>query len=706
MDLTQIQNYFRTVVQSQVGIPIMLLCLLGMMTLPVPVFLLDVFFTFNIAFAIIILLVAVYAMRPLDFAVFPTILLIATLLRLALNVASTRIVLLNGHEGGDAAGKVIEAFGAVLIGGDYVVGAIVFMILMIINFVVITKGAGRISEVSARFTLDAMPGKQMAIDADLNAGLIDQADAKTRREDVASEADFYGSMDGASKFVRGDAVAGIMILIINVIGGLLIGMFQHDLSFAIAAERYVLLTIGDGLVAQIPSLMLSVAAAIMVTRVNSTQNLSTQISSQMFGTPKALAVSATLMVIMGLIPGMPHVAFLGLAAMCAGGAYIVHRNIQKEAAAEAAATQVANQMPMTPDPDVIDQKELNWQDVAPVDLLGLEVGYRLIPLVDKTQGGQLLGRIKGIRKKLSQDLGFLMPSVHIRDNLDLTPNSYRIILKGVAVGEAEVHPEREMAINPGQVYGPINGIKGRDPAFGLEAVWINSSQREEAQTLGYTVVDASTVIATQLNQIMHDFAHELIGHDDVHKMLDMLAQTAPKLSEQLVPESVTLSILLKVLQNLLTEQVPVRDFRSISQALVEAAHTTRDPVQLTSAVRVALSRSIVQAITGPSEHLAVITLEPQLEQLLLKSVQQAAQQGGETDQLILEPAMAEKLQQSLSEVAQQQEMAGNPAVLVTAAPVRPVMARFVRYGIQNVHVLSYQEIPDNKQITIVATIGQ
>ena len=706
MDLTQIQNYFRTVVQSQVGIPIMLLCLLGMMTLPVPVFLLDVFFTFNIAFAIIILLVAVYAMRPLDFAVFPTILLIATLLRLALNVASTRIVLLHGHEGGDAAGKVIEAFGAVLIGGDYVVGAIVFMILMIINFVVITKGAGRISEVSARFTLDAMPGKQMAIDADLNAGLIDQADAKARREDVASEADFYGSMDGASKFVRGDAVAGIMILIINVIGGLLIGMFQHDLSFAIAAERYVLLTIGDGLVAQIPSLMLSVAAAIMVTRVNSTQNLSTQISSQMFGTPKALAVSATLMVIMGLIPGMPHVAFLGLAAMCAGGAYIVHRNIQKEAAAEAAATQVANQMPMTPDPDVIDQKELNWQDVAPVDLLGLEVGYRLIPLVDKTQGGQLLGRIKGIRKKLSQDLGFLMPSVHIRDNLDLTPNSYRIILKGVAVGEAEVHPEREMAINPGQVYGPINGIKGRDPAFGLEAVWINSSQREEAQTLGYTVVDASTVIATQLNQIMHDFAHELIGHDDVHKMLDMLAQTAPKLSEPLVPESVTLSILLKVLQNLLTEQVPVRDFRSISQALVEAAHTTRDPVQLTSAVRVALSRSIVQAITGPSEHLAVITLEPQLEQLLLKSVQQAAQQGGETDQLILEPAMAEKLQQSLSEVAQQQEMAGNPAVLVTAAPVRPVMARFVRYGIQNVHVLSYQEIPDNKQITIVATIGQ
>lgn len=706
MDRARIQNYFKVVMQSQIGVPILLLSLLGMMTLPMPVFLLDVFFTFNIAFSIIILLVAVYATRPLDFAVFPTILLVATLLRLALNVASTRIVLLNGHEGGAAAGKVIEAFGAVLIGGNFVVGAIVFMILMIINFVVITKGAGRISEVSARFTLDAMPGKQMAIDADLNAGLIDQAEAKSRREEIAAEADFYGSMDGASKFVRGDAVAGILVLVINVVGGLLIGMFQHDLNFALAAERYILLTIGDGLVAQIPSLMLSVAAAIMVTRVNSEQNLSTQISNQMFGTPKALAVAATLMIIMGLIPGMPHLAFLGLAALAGGGAFLIYRMQQKQLEQEMASAQVASHLPITPDPDEVDQKELNWQDVAPVDLLGLEVGYRLIPLVDKSQGGQLLGRIKGIRKKLSQDLGFLMPSVHIRDNLDLTPNSYRIILKGVAIGEAEVHPEREMAINPGQVYGPINGIKGRDPAFGLEAVWINSNQREEAQTLGYTVVDASTVIATQLNQIMHDYAHELIGHDDVHKMLDILGQTAPKLSEQLVPDSVSLSVLLKVLQNLLVEQVPVKDFRSIAQSLVEAAHTTRDPVQLTTAVRVALSRSIVQAITGPSEHLAVITLEPQLEQLLLKSVQQAAQQGGESDQLILEPAMAEKLQQSLSEVAQQQEMEGNPAVLVTAAPVRPVMARFVRYGIQNVHVLSYQEIPDNKQITIVATIGQ
>ncbi|ODC04144.1 flagellar biosynthesis protein FlhA [Terasakiispira papahanaumokuakeensis] len=706
MDRTQLASSFRSIKQAQVGIPLLLLILLGMMTLPMPVFLLDVLFTFNIALSIIILLVAIYALKPLDFAVFPTILLVATLLRLALNVASTRIVLLNGHEGGDAAGKVIEAFGSVLIGGNYVVGLIVFLILMIINFVVITKGAGRISEVSARFTLDAMPGKQMAIDADLNAGLIDQEQARARREEIASEADFYGSMDGASKFVRGDAMAGIMILVINIIGGLLVGMLQHDLSFQIAMQRYVLLTIGDGLVAQIPSLILSVAAAIIVTRVNSSETISGQVTRQMFGTPRALVVAATIMAVMGLVPGMPHVAFLGLATIAAGIAWLLFRHQQKLEAERVAAEQAAAMPPEKPDAEVIDQKELGWQDVAPVDLLGLEVGYRLIPLVDRAQGGQLLGRIKGIRKKLSQDLGFLMPSVHIRDNLDLSPNAYRIVLKGVTIGEAEVHPEREMAINPGQVYGPINGIKGRDPAFGLEAVWITPAQREEAQTLGYTVVDASTVIATQLNQVLQDYAYELMGHDDVQKMVDILSESSPKLAEQLIPDSVTLSILLKVLQSLLVEHVPVRDMRSIAQAIVDAAHTTRDPVQLTSAVRVALSRSIVQAITGPSDHLPVITLAPELEQMLLKSVQQAAQQGGESDQLVLEPAMAERLQHSLAEAAQQQEMQGNAAVLVVAGPVRPVMARFVRYGIQNVHVLSYQEIPDNKQITIVATVGQ
>lgn len=709
MDRTQISSTLGRVFDGNLGIPLMLLVLLGMMTLPMPVFLLDIFFTFNIALSIIVLLVAVYALRPLDFAVFPTMLLVATLFRLALNVASTRVVLLYGHEGGDAAGKVIEAFGAVLIGGNYVVGLVVFLILMIINFVVITKGAGRISEVSARFTLDAMPGKQMAIDADLNAGLIDQDQARTRREEVAAEADFYGSMDGASKFVRGDAVAGILILFINVLGGLGIGMLQHDLEFADALEKYVLLTIGDGLVAQIPSLLLSVAAAIMVTRVNSSEGISRQVASQMFATPRALGISAAIMAVMGSIPGMPHVAFLGLAALTGGGAYWIWKQKQEaEVAEQKALEQQASMPPPPPDPESINQKELGWHDVPPVDLLGLEVGYRLIPLVDRAQGGQLLGRIKGIRKKLSQDLGFLMPSVHIRDNLDLAPNAYRIMLKGVSVADAEVHPDREMAINPGQVFGQLEGIRGRDPAFGLEAVWILPTQREEAQTLGYTVVDTSTVIATQLNQIMQDYAHELIGHDEVQKILDILAQHAPKLAEQLVPESISLSVLLKVLQNLLVEHVPVRDMRSVAQALIDAAHMTKDPTQLTAAVRIALSRSIVQNICGISDQLPVITLAPQLEQVLLKSVQQAAQNGRQAnnDQLMLEPAMAENLQQSLAEVAQEQEMMGNPAVLAVAAPIRPVMARFVRYGIQNVHVLSYQEIPDNKQITIVATVGQ
>ncbi|WP_086480809.1 flagellar biosynthesis protein FlhA [Oceanospirillum sanctuarii] len=704
MERTQIIDRLKSLPLTGLGIPVLILVLLGMMTLPVPVLLLDMLFTFNIALSIIILLVAVYSLRPLDFAVFPTILLVATLLRLALNVASTRIVLLNGHEGGDAAGKVIEAFGAVLIGGNYVVGLVVFLILMIINFVVITKGAGRISEVSARFTLDAMPGKQMAIDADLNAGLINQEEAKQRRADVANEADFYGAMDGASKFVRGDAVAGILILVINVIGGLGIGIMQHDLEFADALEKYVLLTIGDGLVAQIPSLLLSVAAAIMVTRVNSDQSIGQQVGGQMFATPQALTITAVILALMGIIPGMPHLAFLGLAAVAGLGAYAIKYYTEKKAAQEIAQKQKAPDMPL-PDESAVNQKELGWSDVPMIDLLGLEVGYRLIPLVDKNQGGQLLGRIKGIRKKLSQELGFLVPSVHIRDNLELSPTIYRILLKGVVVAEAEVYPDREMAINPGQVFGEISGIEGKDPAFGLDAVWVEAQDRDEAQALGYTVVDSSTVIATQLNQIMQNYAHELIGHDDIQHLMDALSSHSPKLAEQLVPDCVSLNQLLKIIQSLLQESVSIRDFRTIAQSLIETAQSTRDIGQMTSAVRVALSRSIVQSICGPGTDLPVITLEPQLEQILLQSVQQAAQSNVE-DNLILEPAMAERLQQSLAEVSQQQEMMGNPAVLVVAAPIRQVLARFVRYSAQSVHVLSYQEIPDNKQITIVATVGQ
>nr|WP_207758394.1 flagellar biosynthesis protein FlhA [Aliamphritea spongicola] len=678
------------------GVPFLLLVILAMVTLPMPPFLLDVLFTFNIALSIVVLLVCVYAMRPLDFAVFPTILLVATLMRLGLNVASTRVVLLYGHEGGDAAGKVIEAFGEVVIGGNYVVGLVVFLILVIINFVVVTKGAGRISEVSARFTLDAMPGKQMAIDADLNAGIIDQEQAKKRREDVTQEADFYGSMDGASKFVRGDAVAGILILVINILGGLGIGMVQHDLSFDLAARYYSLLTIGDGLVAQIPSLLLSTAAAIMVTRVNASHDMGKQVLGQLFGSHKALAVAAGILFIMGIIPGMPHFAFLSLAFLGGAGAYFIHKkNLEAQEREKAAESEA----PPPPEPDA-DVKELDWDDVMPVDMIGLEVGYRLIPMVDKLQGGQLLNRIKGVRKKLSQDLGFLVPSVHIRDNLDLMPGAYRITLMGVIVGESEVYPERELAINPGQVFGNLQGITVKDPAFGLDAVWVEQSQKEQAQTLGYTVVDAGTVVATHLNQLLQAHSHELMGHDEVQQLLDILAKSSPKLVEDLVPGKLSVSIILKVLQNLLMEQVPIKDFRTITEALAEAVPRSADPMTLTAAVRVALNRLIVQNINGSEPELPVITLDPQLEQLLLGSMQQGNNEG-----LVIEPGMAEQLQTSLTEVAQQQEIAGRPAVLLVAAPVRPLLAKFVRYGEQQISVLSYQEIPENKRVTIIATVG-
>ncbi|WP_290704503.1 flagellar biosynthesis protein FlhA [Amphritea sp.] len=697
MNRTAVYNNVRDMGKGNLGIPFLLLLVLGMVTLPMPPFLLDTLFTFNIALSIVVLLVCVYSMRPLDFAVFPTILLITTLMRLALNVASTRIVLLHGHEGGDAAGKVIEAFGEVVIGGNYVVGLVVFLILVIINFVVVTKGAGRISEVSARFTLDAMPGKQMAIDADLNAGLISQEDAKLRRQEVTQEADFYGSMDGASKFVRGDAVAGILILVINILGGLGIGMLQHDLSFDLAARYYSLLTIGDGLVAQIPSLLLSTAAAIMVTRVNSSQDMGKQVISQLFGSPKALAVAAAILFIMGSLPGMPHVAFLSLAIVAGFGAYFIQ---QRNVEAEAKAAEEAPQQPKQSEADQ-DVKELDWDDVMPVDMIGLEVGYRLIPMVDKLQGGQLLSRIKGVRKKLSQDLGFLVPSVHIRDNLDLMPGAYRITLMGVSVGESEVYPDRELAINPGQVFGSLKGIEVKDPAFGLDAVWIEQSQKEQAQTLGYTVVDAGTVVATHLNQILQAHSHELMGHDEVQKLLDMLAKTSPKLVEELIPGRLSVSTLLKVLQNLLMEQVPVRDFRTITEALAEAVARTQDPQGLTAAVRISLSRMIVQNIVGSDDDLPVITLDPQLEQLLLGSVQQ----GESGDGLVIEPTMAERLQSSLAGVAQQQEIAGRASILLVAAPIRPLLAKFVRYGENQISVLSYQEIPENKRVTIIATVG-
>jgi flagellar biosynthesis protein FlhA len=642
----------------------------------------------------VVLLVTVYTRRPLDFAAFPTVLLIATLLRLALNVASTRVVLLYGHEGGDAAGNVIEAFGNVVIGGNYAVGLVVFLILMIINFMVVTKGAGRISEVSARFTLDALPGKQMAIDADLNAGLIDQEQARTRRFEVTKEADFYGSMDGASKFVKGDAIAGILILFINIIGGLSIGMAQFGLGFGEAIEIYTLLTIGDGLVAQIPSLLLSIAAAMMVTRQNTDEDMGQQLVFQMFDNPKALMITAAILGVMGIVPGMPHFAFLTLAIAAGAGAYLIDKK-QKQKAKEPKLPAA-----MEPGGEAPAQKELSWDDVQPVDTIGLEVGYRLIPLVDKDQGGELLERVKGVRKKLSQDFGFLIPAVHIRDNLELTPNSYRITLMGVAVGEAEIKPDMELAINPGQVYGMIDGEPTIDPAFGLEAVWIREEQREHAQALGYTVVDSSTVLATHLSQLLTNNASQLLGHEEVQNLLEMLSRSAPKLVEGFVPDQLQLGVVVKVLQNLLNEAIPIRDVRTIVQTLAEYSGKSQEPDILTAAVRISLKRLIVQEINGIEPELPVITLIPELEQILHQTMQAS---GGESAGI--EPGLAERLQTSLSQATQEQELKGEPAVLLTSGVLRSTLAKFVKNTIPSLRVLSYQEIPDEKQIRIVQAVG-
>ncbi|MEZ8746621.1 flagellar biosynthesis protein FlhA [Vibrio sp. 10N.261.49.A5] len=678
-----------------IGAPVMVLATLAMVVLPIPAFLLDMFFTFNIALSMVVLLVSVYTRRPLDFAAFPTVLLIATLLRLALNVASTRVVLLHGHEGGDAAGNVIEAFGNVVIGGNYAVGLVVFLILMIINFMVVTKGAGRISEVSARFTLDALPGKQMAIDADLNAGLIDQDQARTRRFEVTKEADFYGSMDGASKFVKGDAIAGILILFINIIGGLSIGMAQFDLGFGEAIEIYTLLTIGDGLVAQIPSLLLSIAAAMMVTRQNTDEDMGEQLVFQMFDNPKALMITAAILGIMGIVPGMPHFSFLSLAVVAGAGAYFIDKkNKAKVEEKNLPATANANgDKPAS-------QKELSWDDVQPVDIIGLEVGYRLIPLVDRDQGGELLERVKGVRKKLSQDFGFLIPAVHIRDNLELTPNSYRITLMGVAVGEAEIKPDMELAINPGQVYGMIDGEPTIDPAFGLEAVWIREEQREHAQALGYTVVDSSTVLATHLSQQLTNNASQLIGHEEVQNLLEMLSRSTPKLVEGFVPDQLQLGVVVKVLQNLLNEAIPIRDIRTIVQTLSEYSSKSQEPDILTAAVRISLKRLIVQEINGIETELPVITLIPELEQILHQTMQAS---GGESAGI--EPGLAERLQTSLSNATQEQELKGEPAVLLTSGVLRSTLAKFVKNTIPSLRVLSYQEIPDEKQIRIVQAVG-
>ena len=687
-------NTLRQIGKAGMVTPLLLMALLTMLVIPLPPLALDVLFTFNIALSLVVILVAVYTPRPLEFAVFPTVLLVATLLRLALNVASTRVILLNGHTGTEAAGNVIQAFGDFVVGGNYAVGLVVFLILVIINFVVVTKGAGRVSEVSARFTLDAMPGKQMAIDADLNSGLISQDEARRRRDEVAQEADFYGSMDGASKFVRGDAIAGILILVINVIGGLVIGTMQHAMALEDAATNYVLLTIGDGLVAQIPSLLLSSATAIIVTRVSASQDMGRQVFQQMFETPKAMYVAAGVVGSLGLVPGMPNMVFVSLAGLMASSAYL---SAQRRAAEEADLEPVVTSGP----PSNPELRDLSWEDVPPVDLVGLEVGYRLIPLVDRSQGGQLMGRIKGVRRKLSQELGFLIQPVHIRDDLDLGPNHYRVTLTGVTVGEGEVFPDQELAINPGRVFGEIQGTPTKDPTFGLDAVWIDPALREQAQGLGYTVVDAGTVVATHLSQVLKEQAQKLLGHEEVQHMLDALARQSPKLVENLVPKTIGLGVVLRVMQNLLEEQVSIRDMRTIAETLAEHGAKSQDPGVLTAAVRVSLSPAIVQSVAGTASELPLIALDPSLEQILQKSAQAAGGSGPG-----IEPGLAERLQKSIAEAAQRQEMAGEPTVVVVSPDIRVWVSRWLRSAVRGLHVLAYTEIPDTRRIRVVATVGR
>jgi len=638
----------------------------------------------------VVIMIAIGTRKPLEFSSFPSVLLFATMLRLALNVASTRVVLVHGHEGADAAGKVIAAFGEFVIAGNYVVGFIIFVILMIVNFFVVTKGAGRVSEVNARFTLDAMPGKQMSIDADLNAGVIDQETAKKRREELSQEADFFGSMDGASKFVSGDAVAGLLILVINIIGGLLIGVMQHNMPIGEAGRIYTLLTIGDGLVSQIPGLFLSLATAIIVTRVNTSENTTEQASSQL-ANPSALFISASFLAILGVIPGMPHLVFLTLAAATAGlGLMVLKRNAEPTPQEVAQAAALAPEAP----------KELDWDDVDQVDLIGLEIGYGLIPLVNPDTGGQLMARVKGVRKKLSAELGFLIQPVRIRDALNIDPDSYHIVLKGVVRGRGEVKVGREMAINPGQVYGPLEGTPCKEPAFGLDAVWIDPSQRDHARTLGYTVVDAATAVATHLNKVLRDNCADLLSHDEVQQLLDKLAARSPKLVEDLVPGKLALGVITRTLQNVLSENVPIRDMRSIVEALSESAARTQDPELLTTLIRPKLGRMICQSLLDNNNSLSVITLDPGLEQLLHNVIQQS--QPGQP--MVLEPGLAERLFAALRQGARSVEEQGHPAVLVVSPSIRPWLSKAARFRVTDLTILSYSEIPEDQMVKVIHTV--
>lgn len=672
--------------------PLFIVLILAMMVLPLPAVILDILFSFNIALALVVLLTSFYTVKPLDFMVFPTILLVSTMLRLSLNVASTRVVLTNGHTGPAAAGKVIEAFGHFLIGGNYTVGIVVFVILTIINFMVVTKGAGRIAEVSARFALDAMPGKQMAIDADLNAGLIGEQEARARRTEVAQEAEFYGAMDGASKYVRGDAIAGVMVILINIVGGLVVGMIQHNLDFAKAGKLYTLLAIGDGLVAQIPALVISTAAGMVVSRVANDKNIGDQLTSQLFAQPQVLVITAIILGGLGIIPGMPHFAFLFFAIALGLGGYFLKQRAQSAQTVDTAQEEVVP----------VENEEATWQDILPVDVLGLEVGYQLIPLVDKAQGGELLKRIKGIRKKFAQEVGFLPPPVHIRDNLALKPIGYAISLKGVEMGRGEIFPGQFLAINPGMVNGVLEGNATADPAFGLPAVWIDQTRRDIAQSMGYTVVDAGTVIATHLNHLMTSHASDILGRSEVQQLLDYLAKEVPKLVEDVVPKLLPLASFQKILQNLLSEGVHIRDMRTIVETLSEHIAHTQDTNELTGLVRIALGRAIVQQLFSGEHTLSVIGLDAQLEQLLMQALSSHTHPASG---FALEPGLADTIIEQTELACRHQEQLGLVPVLVVPAALRLLLARFLKRSFAQLRVLSHLEIPESKNIKVTSLVG-
>lgn len=681
-----------------VGIPLVLLMVLAMVILPLPPLLLDALFTFNIVLAILVLLVSTTAKRPLDFSIFPTILLVATLLRLTLNVASTRVVLLEGHNGGDSAGKVIQAFGEVVIGGNYVVGMVIFVILMIINFVVITKGGERISEVSARFTLDALPGKQMAIDADLNAGLIDQDSARQRRREVANEADFHGSMDGASKFVRGDAIAGLLILFINITGGISIGVFEHGLAASEAFKTYALLTIGDGLVAQIPSLLLATAAAIIVTRINDSDNdMSETMQKQLLASPATLFTVSAVMLIIGMVPGMPHLAFFTFAAVLAFAAWRQHKSPVHDAQIEdvEVLTQAMQQ----------EDAPLSWEDIPHVHTLSLALGYRLVHLVNKEQGAPLTQRIRGVRRNLSEQVGFLLPEVRIRDNLSLKPNQYTISLNGETIEQGFIEPERLMAIAVGETYGEVDGILGSDPAYQLPAVWIEHTDKAKALNMGYQVVDDATVIATHISKVIKTHLSELFNHDDVDAMMQRLTQQAPKLAEAL-GAALNPGQQLKVYRQLLLDQVPLQDIRTISNTMLESSENTKDPILLAADVRCALRRTLVNLIAGQQVELKVYALSDELEQMLMTSLQQAQASGNvNLDSFPVEPNILSQFQQNLPLIKQQLKQQGLAPILLVMPQLRPLIARYARTFSQGLAVLSYNEIPETKQINVVGNLG-